>query len=142
MPSGSNPPASYVLDSSILFAILLQESGYERYVETLDTAEELLIGAPTLAEAGIVLQSRQGTSGLANLFVLLERWRVRVIEFTNLHAIEAVEAHRRFGKGRHPAALNLGDCNSYATAKVAGLALLYKGADFGLTDLPKLTPPK
>jgi ribonuclease VapC len=55
--------------------------------------------------------------------------------------LEAIDAYQTFGKGRHPAALNMGDCNSYATAKIAGAALLYKGNDFVLTDLPKLTPP-
>lgn len=141
MPSGNNRNDTFVLDSSILFAILLQESGFETYVATLNAAKELLIGAPTLAEAGIVVQSRQGPPGLANLLYLLRRWDVRVVDFTNVHAMEAISAYQRYGKGRHPAALNLGDCNSYATAKVAGAPLLYKGADFGYTDLPKLTPP-
>lgn len=106
-----------VLDTSILIAILVEKDGCEKYVSILNQAKELLIGAPTLAEAGIVLQSRRGDGGL-----------------------EAMEAHRRYGKGRHPAALNLGDCNSYATAKVAGATMIYKGNDFALTDLPPLLP--
>ena len=129
-----------VLDTSILIAILVEEDGCEKYVSILNQAKEILIGAPTLAEAGIVLQSRRGDGGLAELLLLLERWEVRVVDFTRVNCLEAMEAHRRYGKGRHPAALNLGDCNSYATAKVAGATLIYKGNDFALTDLPPLLP--
>ncbi len=141
MPSGNNRFDTLVLDSSILFAILLKEPDYEQYEEILNDTRELVIGAPTLAEVGIVLQCREGQAGIAGLLSLMHRWRVRVIEFTQLHAMESIEAYSRFGKGVHPAKLNMGDCNSYATAKVAGAALLYKGNDFGKTDLPKLTPP-
>lgn len=141
MPSGNKPHALLVLDSSILFAILLEETGFEQYLLILDAAAEIAIGAPTFAETGLIVQSRQGPAGLAKLILLLERWHVRTLDFTGLHAMEAIEAYRRFGKGHHPAALNMGDCNSYATAKVAGATLLYKGADFAQTDLPPLTPP-
>ncbi|MFN0103693.1 MAG: type II toxin-antitoxin system VapC family toxin [Bryobacteraceae bacterium] len=140
MLSGNNRFDTVVLDSSIVFAILLQEADFEQYVGILNDTRELVIGAPTLAEVGIVLQRREGQAGIIALLALIQRWRVRVIEFTQLHAMEAIEAYSRFGKGHHPARLNLGDCNSYATAKVAGAALLYKGNDFALTDLPKLTP--
>lgn len=140
MPSGNKPRNLIVLDSSILFAILLEEAGFEQYLAMLDDAEEVAIGAPTLAESGLIVQSRQGPEGLTKLLLLLERWRVRTLDFTGLHAMEAIGAYRRFGKGHHPAALNMGDCNSYATAKVAGATLLYKGADFAQTDLPPLTP--
>ena len=129
-----------VLDTSILIAILVEEDGYQEFVSILNQAHEVLIGAPTLAETGIVLQSRKGDGGLPELLLLLERWAVRVIEFTRVHCLEAIEAHRRYGKGRHPARLNLGDCYSYATAKVADATLLYKGNDFALTDLPPLRP--
>ncbi len=127
-----------MLDTSILIAILVEEEGYGQYVSILSEAKEILIGAPTLAEAGIVLQNLKRDGGLRDLLLLLERWGVRVVDFTRLHCLEAIDAHRRYGKGRHPARLNLGDCNSYATAKVAGAALVYKGNDFALTDLPKL----
>jgi ribonuclease VapC len=84
------------------------------------------------------LGPEKGMSGLLNF---LERADCEVVDFTRLHFVEAAMAFQQFGKGRHPAALNMGDCNSYATAKVAGATLLYKGNDFALTDLPKLTPP-
>ena len=141
MPSGNSLLDVIVLESSILYAIILEETGYQEYVGILDSAKRVIIGAPTLAEAGLVVQSRQGPQGLARLLQMLERWSVRVEDFTKIHALEAIEAYQNFGRGHHPAALNMGDCNSYATAKVAGAALLYKGNDFALTDLPKLTPP-
>jgi len=140
MPSGNKTRKLLVLDSSILFAILLEETGFEQYLAMLDDAAEIAIGAPTLAESGLIVQSRQGAEGLMKLLHLLDRWHVRTLDFTGLHAMEAIEAYRRFGKGHHPAALNMGDCNSYATAKVAGATLLYKGNDFAQTDLPPLTP--
>jgi len=140
MLSGNKPnPDVIVLDSSILFAIAIEETGYEQYLGILDSAKRVVIGAPTFAEAGLVVESKQGSEGLQRLMQLLDRWSVRVEEFTKIHALEAIEAYRNYGKGRHPAGLNMGDCNSYATAKVAGAALLYKGNDFALTDLPKLT---
>jgi len=138
MLSGSSSRGILALDTSILVAILTEEDECAEYVSLLDQARELLIGSPTLAEAGIVLQNRRGDRGLAELLLLLERWEVRVVDFNRIHCLEAIEAYRRYGKGRHPAGLNLGDCNSYATAKVANAKLLYKGDDFALTDLPPL----
>lgn len=141
MHSGNSAFDVIVLDSSVLYAIILEETGFKQYLGILDRAKKVLIGAPTLAEAGLVVQSRQGPPGLARLLQLLERWNVRVDDFTKVHALEAIDAYHTYGKGRHPAALNMGECNSYATAKVAGASLLYKGNDFAQTDLPKLTPP-
>ncbi|MBI2689137.1 MAG: type II toxin-antitoxin system VapC family toxin [Acidobacteria bacterium] len=140
MPSGNNPSETIVLDSSILYALLLEETGFEQYVSILNSAGLILMGAPTLAETGLIIQSRQGTAGLAALIRLLDRWNVKIVDFTSVHAMEAIEAHQRFGRGHHPARLNMGDCNSYAVAKIAGAPLLYKGGDFSLTDLPRPTP--
>ncbi len=138
MLTGTSRVSALALDSSIIVAILGEEDGFDEYVDILNGAKELLIGAPTLAEVGIVLQSRMGPDGLVELLLLLERWEIRVVEFTRVHSLEAIEAYRRYGKGNHPAGLNFGDCNSYATAKLAGTPLLYKGDDFVLTDLPPL----
>ena len=138
MLTGTSRASMLALDSSIIVAILGEEDGFDEYVSILNDAKELVIGAPTLAEVGIVLQSRLGPDGIVELLFLLERWEIRVIEFTRVHFLEAIDAHRRYGKGNHPAGLNFGDCNSYATAKVAGAALVYKGNEFALTDLPKL----
>ena len=131
-----------VLDSSVIVAILTREPDAEAYEELVNSAQRLLVGAPTLVETSMVLISRLGPeNGMIAIFNFLTRTRCEVIDFTRLHFVEAATAFQQFGKGRHPAGLNMGDCNSYATAKVAGAALLYKGNDFGKTDLPKLTPP-
>jgi ribonuclease VapC len=131
-----------VLDSSVIVAILTQEPDAEAYEVLVNSAQRLLVGAPTLVEASMVLISRLGPeSGMIALLKFLTRSDCEVIDFTRLHFLEAATAFQKYGKGRHSAALNMGDCNSYATAKVAGAALLYKGDDFALTDLPKLTPP-
>jgi ribonuclease VapC len=131
-----------VLDSSVLVAILTQEPNNEIYDDAINAADQVLIGTPTLVETAMVLTSRIGhQAGMAELLAFIGRTQCEVMDFTKLHFLEAVTAFEKFGKGRHPAALNMGDCNSYATAKVAGATLLYKGDDFALTDLPKLTPP-
>ena len=131
-----------VLDSSVIVAILTREPDAEAYEELVNSAQRLLVGAPTLVETSMVLISRLGPeNGMIAIFNFLTRTRCEVIDFTRLHFVEAATAFQQFGKGRHAAGLNMGDCNSYATAKVAGAALLYKGNDFAQTDLPKLTPP-
>lgn len=79
--------------------------------------------------------NRRGLAFLAELGVFLREASVIVLPFNSDHWVEAVEAHRRFGKGRHPAALNFGDCLAYAVAKLAGEPLLCKGNDFVQTDL-------
>jgi ribonuclease VapC len=142
MPTGTSAVDRIVLDSSILLAILFGEADFRQYNAIIRETETLMIGAPTLAEAGLVVQSRQGPAGLVKLLSLLDRWKVAIVDFTGTHAMEAIDAHRRYGRGNHPAALNMGDCNSYAVAKVAGVPLLYKGNDFALTDLPVLTLPE
>jgi ribonuclease VapC len=131
-----------VLNSSVIVAILTREAGAEAYDSLVNSARRLLVGAPTLVEASMVLTTRLGPDkGMTALLRFLDQANCEVIDFTRLHFVEAALAFQQFGKGRHPAALNMGDCHSYATAKVAGAALLYKGNDFALTDLPKLTLP-
>jgi ribonuclease VapC len=129
MPFGSNAERVVVLPG---------ENPAVDFAVTLNSARELLMGAPAVAEAGMVLQNRQGAAGVAALLSLLERWAVRVAPFTAAHALEAMEAYRRYGKGQHRAALNLGDCNSYAVAKVVGARLLCQGDDFAETDLGRV----
>jgi ribonuclease VapC len=135
-------PTGYVLDSSVLISILTRERDADYYRRYLETANRLAVGAPTLVETSMVLTTRIGAKeGMAALLQFLTQTNCEVIDFTRMQFLIAAEAFQKFGKGRHPAALNMGDCNSYATAKVAGLPLLYKGDDFALTDLPPLTPP-
>jgi ribonuclease VapC len=105
------------------------------FLEKIRDAPAVAVGAPTLVEAAVVLAGRRGGSRVAQLAGFLERATVVVIPFGVDHWRVAGEAWLRFGKGRHPAALNLGDCFAYATARVAGRPLLCKGEDFSKTDL-------
>ena len=124
-----------ILDSSAIVALALQESGAEHILEKLDASELNAIGAPTLLETSIVLQARLGDAGREFLDNFIDGFRVEVHPFTRQHWATARDAFLRFGKGRHPAGLNYGDCMSYAVAKLAGRRLLFVGEDFRRTDI-------
>ena len=93
------------------------------------------IGAPTRLETGIVLTARFGPRGKTALARFLQENSVQTVTFDEAHASAALDAYSRFGKGRHPAALNFGDCCTYAIASLAGEPLLCTGDDFARTDL-------
>ncbi len=124
-----------IVDSSALLAILLKEPGFEEPLAKLLGARVAGIGGPTLAESGIVLTSRAGRHARRLLTLFVGEAGLAVVPFSEEHARTAVDAFHRFGKGRHPAALNFGDCMSYATARVAGQPLLCVGGDFARTDI-------
>jgi ribonuclease VapC len=124
-----------ILDSSAVVAILLNESEYSALNAKVTTAASVAIGAPTLFETAMVMLSKMGDAGLASLITFLGRVEVEVIPFGDSHWRVATEAFGRFGKGRHRAALNLGDCMTYATALVAEGPLLFVGNDFAQTDI-------
>lgn len=124
-----------ILDSSALVAVVLHEPAADRLVRAMSGADELGVGAPTLVETGMVVAARAGDVGTRGLDTVLSAADVDVLPFTDGHWRMAVEAFERFGKGRHPAALNLGDCLSYASARLAGRPLLCLGEDFPQTDL-------
>jgi ribonuclease VapC len=124
-----------ILDSSALVAVALDEPERAAFVMAINAAEAVAVGAPTLVEAGIVLSARTGEDATELLADLVAALDAVVIEFGVHHWREAVSASWRFGKSRHPAGLNFGDCLAYATARIAGEPLLAKGDDFGKTDL-------
>jgi ribonuclease VapC len=124
-----------VVDSSAFVALLLGEPEQERFARVLASAAELWVSAFSVLETAIVVADKKGPQGLLTWDALLLRLQVQVVPMTAIHATVARDAWLRFGKGRHPAALNIGDCCSYAVARHAGLPLLAKGADFPLTDL-------
>jgi ribonuclease VapC len=124
-----------ILDASVVVAVILGEPQAASFQEKLIAADEIAIGAPTLVEAGMVLSHRLGPVATALLERFLVELAVVVLPFAEGHWRQAVEAHRRFGKGHHPAALNFGDCLAYASARSAGLPLLAAGEDFSRTDL-------
>jgi ribonuclease VapC len=127
-----------ILDSSALVAIALDEPEREVFVRAIDGARIVGIGAPSLAEAGIVLTARTGADASAILSELLAAAGAVVIDFGEAHWREALSAWSRFGRSRHPAALNFGDCLAYATASLAGQPLLAKGNDFAQTDIARV----
>lgn len=124
-----------IVDTSAVIAIALREPGYEELVAKLRAANTLGIGTPTLTETGLVLSARLGVEPQALLDRFLRDFGVVPVVFGEQHWREALDAFRRFGKGRHPAALNFGDCLSYAAARLAGHPLLFVGNDFSRTDI-------
>ena len=124
-----------VLDSSALVALILREDEEPRLIRALDGAGAVYVGAPTVVETLMVLSSRMGMDATARLSAVLLASDAVVVPFTEDPAKRAHEAFMNFGKGRHRAGLNYGDCMAYAIAKVAGLPLLYVGDDFAQTDV-------
>lgn len=123
-----------ILDTSAVLAVLLKEVEAKDFIKQIATASSLGIAAPTRVEAGIVLGNHLGfKSMLVHRF--LQEAQVTILPFTDQHWQEAVRAYELYGKGKHPAKLNFGDCFSYATAKLANQPLLFKGNDFSQTDI-------
>lgn len=125
-----------IVDSSAIIAIVLREPGWQDLVSKLAAAASPAVAAPTLAETGLVLTAKIGRRASGVLSRFLQEAGLTVIPFADGHWRTAVEAYTRFGKGRHPASLNFGDCLTYAVAQLAGQPLLYVGDDFSKTDLP------
>jgi ribonuclease VapC len=124
-----------ILDTSAIVAVVLRESGFQAVLDRLEGAEPLAVGAPTLTEAALVLSVRLARDARPKLARLLQEYEIAIVPFAAAHWDEATEAFLRFGKSRHPAGLNYGDCMSYAVAKLAGQPLLCLGQDFVRTDL-------
>ncbi len=124
-----------VIDTSALLAILLGEPGHEQLNERIVADTRRLISASTVVEAGIVLHGRHGAKNAPFLDLYLHEAGLEVVSVDGVQARAAIDAFRRFGRGRHPAGLNFGDCFAYALAAVTGEPLLYKGDDFAKTDI-------
>ena len=124
-----------VLDTSALLAILLDEPERRRFNELIEADLVRLISAANVLEAAIVLESRSGEAAGRELDLFLHRAKVEVTAVDGDQVEIARAAFRRFGKGRHSAGLNFGDCFAYALAMASGEPLLFKGADFSQTDI-------
>ena len=124
-----------VLDSSALLAILFGEPEQNAFLDLIFDTAERRISAFSLLEAGSVVLARKGPAGRLIFDSLCEELALEVVPFTAEHMRLARQAWERFDRGRHPAALNLGDCCSYALARATGDPLLFKGNDFPQTDL-------
>ena len=129
-----------IVDSSAVIAVLLREPGFDLLLAEFAKAQSPGIGGPTVTETGIVLSARLGPAGKTLLARFVVEAGLVVIPFVAEHWGVAVDAFLRFGKGRHPAALNFGDCLTYAVAQRAGEPLLCLGDDFARTDLDLVLP--
>jgi ribonuclease VapC len=124
-----------VVDTSALMAIFLEEPDASAYISAMASDTKRMISAATLVEASIVAMMRRRPDPIAALDILMTRLRIEVVPVDGEQARLARDGFRRFGKGRASAGLNFGDCFSYALAKQLGEPLLFKGNDFGKTDV-------
>jgi ribonuclease VapC len=127
-----------VIDTSALTAILLDEAEAERIGIAIEDDPVRLLSAASLLETSIVIETRYGEVGGRELDLLVHRAKIEIASVDVALSEVARAAFRKWGKGRHPAALNFGDCFSYALSKTSGEPLLFKGDDFGLTDITQV----
>ena len=131
-----------VVDSSAVIAILLREADADRFDRALADAPVRLISAVNRVEVSLVVEGRKREAGRADIEALFRALPIEVAAVTSQQAEVAIEAFRRYGKGRHRARLNIGDCFAYALAKTTDQELLFEGDDFSHTDIrPALNSP-
>lgn len=124
-----------VVDTSVLIAILENEETASDLLKVLESEPSAMMSAVSYAEAGIVVTARQGDSGRRALERLVKALSIEIVECNRTHSELAIDAFQKYGKGRHPARLNFGDCFSYALAIHLDAPLLFVGNDFGETDV-------
>ncbi|HYL36240.1 MAG TPA: type II toxin-antitoxin system VapC family toxin [Bryobacteraceae bacterium] len=124
------------MDSSAIVAVMLQEPGCELILDRIGAAGDIAVGAPTAVEAAMLLSSRLGRDARPRLLQFLREAEVEIIPFGAEYLDTAVDAFLRYGKGRHPAGLNFGDCLAYAVSRFSGVPLIFAGNDFRKADLP------
>lgn len=124
-----------ILDASAILAMILAEPGSQDLIRRVGESPVIAVGAPTLVETAMVLSSRLRRDARPLLNEFLREAEVEVIPFTRDHYEVAMDAFARYGRGRHAAGLNFGDCLTYAVARISGMPLLFTGRDFSKTDL-------
>jgi ribonuclease VapC len=129
-----------VIDTSAIIAILLDEPERAAFDRHIEADPVRLVSAVGRVEAGMVIETRKGVAGRSRLDRFLQLIATDIVAVTPEQAEMALEAFRRFGKGRHRAGLNIGDCFAYAAAKATGEKLLFKGDDFTQTDILPALP--
>lgn len=127
-----------VIDTSALIALLLDEPEAEDFRVAIEDDETRLVSAGTLLEAALVIEARKGEAGGRELELLVHKAAITVVPVDQEQVAEARRAWRRFGRGRHEAALNFGDLFAYALVRTSGEALLFKGEDFARTDVGRV----
>jgi ribonuclease VapC len=123
------------LDTSAILAILQDEPEREEFLSRIGTAERRQVSAVSVLEAAMVLEGRRGEDAGSDLDLFLNRAAIEIVPFDSEQLNIARSAFRRFGKGRHRAGLNFGDCAAYALARWSDEPLLFKGEDFSATDV-------
>jgi ribonuclease VapC len=126
---------SGITDSSALFAIVFAEPDVYIYVSAILNSTDRMLSAASLVEISMLAMRYRAPDPVALVDKLIEQFEILIVPVSHEQALLARDAFRRFGKGRHKAGLNLGDCFSYALAKQTGKPLLYKGNDFSKTDI-------
>ena len=126
-----------VIDTSAVVAILFGEEDAERFGMAIESDSTRLISAASVLEASLVIESELGEEGERELDFLLLKAGIETVSFNEEQLKLARHAFRTYGKGRHAAGLNFGDCFSYAASKTTGEPLLFKGNDFAKTDVVK-----
>lgn len=124
-----------VIDTSALVAILQGEPERRLFIDAIEAADSRAMSVATFVEISIVVEARHGAEGLRDLDHFISRAGIELVAVDAEQGMAARGAFGRFGKGRHPAGLNYGDCFSYALAVLRGEALLFKGSDFAQTDV-------
>ncbi|MCP4309323.1 MAG: type II toxin-antitoxin system VapC family toxin [bacterium] len=124
-----------VVDTSALLAILQDEPERHAFIERIGMAQSCCMSTASFVELSLVIESRYGPDGIRDLDLFLSKAGIRLIPVDEEQALLARKGFRDFGKGRHPAGLNFGDCFTYALAKSLGEPLLFKGEDFPRTDM-------
>ena len=130
-----------VVDTSAVVAILGNEPTAQELIDVIDSSDRRLVSAATVVELGIVMEARLGAAGGSIVDRFIRDGEITVVAVDRHHADRAIDGWRRFGKGRHAAALNLGDCFTYALAAETGLPILCTGNDFARTDLEVIPAP-
>ena len=126
------------IDTSAVLAILQDEPERAEFVSLIEEAPRKVMSAVSVLEAAMVLEGRYGEDAGADLDQFLLRAAIEIVPFGEDQLRVARTAFQRFGKGRHPAGLNFGDCAAFALARWSGEPLLYKGQDFAATDVPRV----
>lgn len=127
-----------VIDPAAILAIIFAEPEGKTLLDLINQSSNIFLSAPGYVEASIVLSVRYGESAIEDLALLLDELEIEIVPFSPEQAKLASEAFLKFGKGRHPAKLNMGDCFSYALSKAMGHPLLFKGNDFIQTDIEQV----
>ena len=127
-----------VVDTSAVIAVLLGESETEAFARVLANDSKKMISAFNALESAIVIETKKGEAGGRELALLLHHAGIETIPLNRDQTEFALSAWRKYGKGNHPAGLNIGDCCAYALAKYSGEPLLFKGQDFSRTDIPSV----